>query len=264
MPRDPYHILVSELMLQQTQVSRVLPKFEHFVDRWPTITDLASAKLSEVIIEWQGLGYNRRAKHLLEASKLITSAGTFPRGKKELSALPGFGPYMVSALRVFAFGEQEPVLDVNVRRVQERTGLEPFAIPKDRADEWHQLLMDFGAMVCTAKAPKCDACPVSRICNANSLAKGKGFSTYADWLKTQPKVKKVSPKDLGKKFEETDRYFRGRVIEFLRSGEQPMEMVWKHVHEMHSLHDRARFGNVIESLVVDGMIQVRGNTVSLA
>jgi A/G-specific adenine glycosylase len=170
----------------------------------------------------------------------------------------------LARLRVFAFGAQEPVLDVNVKRVHERTGLEPFAIPKDQADEWHQLLMDFGAMVCTAKAPKCGICPVSRLCEANKIAQAKGFPTYASWVATQPKVKKQSKKDVGKKFEETDRYFRGRIIDFLREEERGMEAIWLYLNQTHSLQERVRFGRIIESLVVDGLIQVRGNTVSLA
>ncbi|MEP7166833.1 MAG: A/G-specific adenine glycosylase [Candidatus Woesebacteria bacterium] len=264
-PRNPYHILVSELMLQQTQVSRVLPKFTHFISKWPTIESLADAKLSEVIIEWQGLGYNRRAKHLLETAKIIVHdyQGLFPKDNKELQNLPGFGPYMVSAIRVFAFGMQEPVLDVNVRRIQERTGLEPFAFPQEKADEWHQALMDFGSNICTAKAPACSLCPVSRICQANKEAQRLGFETYAQWLATQPKVKKISKKDIGKKFEETDRYFRGRIIDFLREGSTSMQKVQDHILVTHKLSDRKRFGNIIESLVVDGLIIVEGSTVHL-
>lgn len=253
-------------MLQQTQVSRVLPKFEHFLSRWPTIQDLSNAKLSDVITEWKGLGYNRRAKHLLETAKIVTYTytGVFPTNKNDLLALPGFGPYMVSALRVFAFDEQEPVIDVNVKRIQERTGLESFSIPKGQADRWHQALMDFGATICTAKAPKCDICPVSRICEANKKAMAEGFETYACWLAVQPKVKKQSKKDAGKKFEETDRYFRGRVVDLLRNGELPMEAVWVHMHETHLLGDRVRFGRIIESLVIDGLLTVKGNSVCLA
>lgn len=277
--RDPYHILVSELMLQQTQVSRVIPKYLHFLARWPTIDALAKAKLAEVITEWQGLGYNRRAKHLLETAKLVVHeyGGTLPSDPIELRKLPGFGPYMVSALRVFAFGAEERVVDVNVVRVLSRveTGLSPVStkeihtiaeqmIPKNRADEWHQLLMDFGSLVCSAKSPSCESCPVSRICAANKAAQTMGATNFAAWLATQPKVKKSSPKDSGKKFEETDRYFRGRTIDFLRTGESPMESVWQHLHTHHHLADRVRFGRIIESLVIDGLIAIRGTTVSLA
>jgi A/G-specific adenine glycosylase len=263
--RNPYYVLVSEMMLQQTQVSRVLPKFAHFIDRWPTIQDFSRATLAQVLIEWQGLGYNRRAKHLLETAKIVVHeySGHFPTDAKDLKKLPGFGPYTVSALRVFAFGFQEPVIDVNVSRIQERTGLEPIGIPEGKADEWHQALMDFGASVCTAKSPHCTHCPVSRICRANRAAQAEGFETYAKWLAIQPKIKKSSRKDIGKKFEETDRYFRGRVIDFLREGEKSMTVVQDHIVSTHKLVDLKRFGQIIESLVTDGLIQIRGSTVSL-
>lgn len=266
-------------MLQQTQVVRVLPKFAHFIARWPTIDALSQAKLSDVLTEWQGLGYNRRAKHLLETAKIVTqtNTGVFPVTQKELLALPGFGPYMVSALRVFAFGTQDAVIDVNISRVLSRveTGLRPVStkeiqeiaeqnIPKNRADEWHQMLMDFGSLICKSKAPKCDKCPVARLCLANREAKVLGFSNFASWLSVQPKVKTQSKKDIGKKFEETDRYFRGRIIDLLRSGDQPMEHVWEHLSVVHVLDDRVRFGRLIEGLVVDGLIKIQGNSVSLA
>lgn len=264
-PRNPYHILVSELMLQQTQVSRVLPKFQHFIETWPTLESFSKASLSDVLIAWQGLGYNRRAKHLLETAKIITHTymGVFPQERDVLKNLPGFGPYMVSALRVFAFGFQEPVIDVNVKRIQDRTGLETFAIPAGKADEWHQALMDFGSSICTAKSPRCISCPVARLCRANKEAKALGFETYADWLATVPKIKKVSKKDIGKKFEETDRYFRGRVIDFLRGGEKSMMEVQDHILIAHRLSDLKRFGSIIESLVIDGLIKIEGNTVHL-
>lgn len=280
--RDPYKILVSELMLQQTQVTRVIPKFEKFIKRWPTIESLAQAKLSEVITAWRGLGYNRRAKYLLETAKLVTYSpgGKFPRETQSLKKLPGFGPYMVSAIRVFAFGEQDAVIDVNIARVftrvesgelrmenvrqKELRELAEQSIPKGKADEWHQALMDFGSSVCTARNPKCSSCPLSRICRANRLAETNGFPSFADWLVLQPKTRKVSKKDAGKKFEETDRYFRGRIIDFLRAGEKPMEEVSNHILSTHKLVDRKRFGSIVESLVIDGLICVRGNTASLA
>ncbi|HSW89427.1 MAG TPA: A/G-specific adenine glycosylase [Patescibacteria group bacterium] len=261
-PRDPYHILVSELMLQQTQVSRVLPKYKAFLSKWPTIESLSRAKLSEVLIAWQGLGYNRRAKYLLETAKILVGK-TFPSETKELQRLPGFGPYMVSAIRVFAFNFQEVVMDVNVKRVYGRLDIDPF-VPKGKADEWHQALMDFGALVCTARQPHCEACVLSKICSANSKAKVGGYQNFADFLIANPAKKKMSKKDVGKKFEETDRYFRGRIIDFLRQGESSMLLLQTHIVETHKLSDRKRFGTIIESLVIDGLICIRANKVYLA
>ncbi len=279
--RDPYRILVSELMLQQTQVTRVTPKLEGFLLKWPTIQALADAPLSDVLVEWKGLGYNRRAKHLLETAKIVVHSydGAFPSDLKTLSSLPGFGSYMISALRVFAFGKQEPVVDVNVARVigrvqalelQVRNPIDPQmrelaeqSIPNGKADVWHQALMDFGSSICTSRKPKCSVCPLSRICRANKLAKAQGFEDFSQWLDVQPKLKKESKKDKGKKFEETDRYFRGRIIDFLREGKRSMEELHTYIHNDHHLEDRKRFGSLIEQLVIDGLIVVRGNTVGL-
>lgn len=278
--RNPYYVLVAEMMLQQTQVSTVIPKYTNFLKQWPTIEALSKASLSEVIIAWKGLGYNRRAKHLLETSKIVMHAhdGTFPEDAMVLSSFPGLGPYMVQAIRVFAFGKQEEMIDVNVARVLsrvesralgERFGIAELrevakqSVPKGKADDWHQALMDFGATICTAKSPKCDQCPVSRICRANKQAKDQGFISYALWLSKQPKVKASSGKDAGKKFEETDRYFRGRIIDYLRDGEQSMVDLQDHILRIHKLENRVRFGAIIESLVTDGLVAVRENRISL-
>ncbi len=277
--RDPYKILVSELMLQQTQVSRVLPKFEYFISRWKSFQDLSQASLSDVLIAWKGLGYNRRAKHLLETAKIIiyTYKGTFPTDTKLLLALPGFGKYMTSALQVFALGMQTSVVDVNVSRVLSRVevGLQNISkkeideiaiqsVPPMKADAWHQALMDFGATICTANNPKCEQCPLHSLCRANREAQQLGYTNFSEWHKAQPKRMKASKKDRGKKFEETDRYFRGRIIDVLRDGEAPMESVWLHLNSEHKLSDKVRFASVIESLVIDGLIRIKGNKVRLA
>src|SRR6185312_15405877 len=119
--RDPYAILVSEVMLQQTQVERVIPRWQRWLERWPNVEALAAAKPAEVIVEWQGLGYNRRAVNLHRAARTV-SAGGWP---DDLTELPGVGPYTAAAVGNFSFGHDLLPVDVNVRRVQERTG-EPF------------------------------------------------------------------------------------------------------------------------------------------
>jgi A/G-specific adenine glycosylase len=151
--RDPYAILVSEVMLQQTQVSRVVPRYLEWVARWPTAESLAAAPLAQVIRAWQGLGYNRRAVNLHAAARYVAAEG-WP---EELTQLPGVGPYTAQAIRCFAFGE--PVLpeDTNVRRVRERTGAR-------FGPECAQALMDLGATVCLARVPRCDACPLAGDC----------------------------------------------------------------------------------------------------
>ena len=151
--RDPYAILVSEVMLQQTQVERVVPRYERWLGRWPSAAALAAASPGDVIVEWQGLGYNRRALALHRAACHIAASG-WPR---DLTALPGVGPYTAAALRNFAFGEDVLPQDVNVERVERRTG---GAFSGAAA----QALMDLGATICLARIPRCGTCPLASEC----------------------------------------------------------------------------------------------------
>jgi A/G-specific adenine glycosylase len=152
---DPYSILVSELMLQQTQVARVVPRYLAFLARWPTVEDLAAAAPADVIREWQGLGYNRRALCLHRAARQVAAAG-WP---DELTELPGVGQYTAAAIGRFAFGRPVLPVDVNVRRVLERSGLE-------FGPEQTEALMDLGATVCLARVPRCASCPLAPACPA--------------------------------------------------------------------------------------------------
>jgi A/G-specific adenine glycosylase len=151
--RDPYAILVSEVMLQQTQASRVAPRWLAWLERWPTAGALAAAPTGEVIREWQGLGYNRRALSLQRGARAVAEQG-WP---DDLTELPGVGPYTAAALACFAFGRPVLPVDVNVGRVQERTG--------ERFDHTcAQALMDLGATVCIARVPRCGECPLADLC----------------------------------------------------------------------------------------------------
>ncbi len=151
--RDPYAILVSEVMAQQTQVDRVVPRWERWLERWPTADALAAASPAEVITEWQGLGYNRRALNLHRAAQHIAARG-WP---DDLTELPGVGRYTADAVACFAFGRNVLPEDVNVRRVTDRTGstFSPTAA---------QALMDLGATVCLARIPRCGICPLAAGC----------------------------------------------------------------------------------------------------
>ena len=151
--RDPYAILVSEVMLQQTQAARVVPRFERWLERWPTVEALAAAPRADVIREWQGMGYNRRAVSLHEAAGRIAADG-WPA---DLTELPGVGPYTAAAVRNFAWGEAVLPVDTNVRRVQERTG-HAFSASCGQA------LMDLGARICVARVPRCGECPLAASC----------------------------------------------------------------------------------------------------
>jgi A/G-specific adenine glycosylase len=151
--RDPYAILVSEVMSQQTRVERVVPRWRRWLERWPTVEALAAAPAADVIREWQGLGYNRRAISLHRASRQVAAHG-WP---KDLTGLPGVGRYTADAVACFAFGRAVLPVDVNVRRVSERTdhAFSPAA---------GQALMDLGKTVCLARIPRCGACPLAAAC----------------------------------------------------------------------------------------------------
>lgn len=156
--RDPYAILVSEVMLQQTQVERVVPRYRAWLERWPTVESLAAAAPADVIRKWQGLGYNRRALNLHRAAQRVTAEG-WPA---DLTTLAGVGPYTAAAIRCFAFGEDVLPADVNVNRVQRRTG-QAFTSASAQA------LMDLGATVCLARVPRCVQCPLATHCPSRGM-----------------------------------------------------------------------------------------------
>ena len=162
---DPYAILVSEVMLQQTQVVRVVPRYEEWLARWPTVEALAAASPADVIQAWSGLGYNRRAVNLHRCAQAVVARGGFPRGPEELRKLPGIGPYTAAAIACFAFGAQIAAPDTNALRVLERAfpGVD-VAIPEGRAYEWNQALFDLGREVCIARKPRCGVCPLESGC----------------------------------------------------------------------------------------------------
>jgi A/G-specific adenine glycosylase len=156
--RDPYAILVSEVMLQQTQVARVIPRYLAWLERWPTVEALAAASGGDVIRAWQGLGYNRRALALHRAARRVATGG-WPA---DLTELEGVGAYTAAAIRHFAFREPVLPVDVNVARVLRRTGV-------DFSPEAAQALMDLGATVCLARVPRCDACPLAAACPSRGV-----------------------------------------------------------------------------------------------
>jgi len=184
---DPYRVLVSEVMLQQTQVARVVPTFGEFLRRFPTLSALAAAPLGEVLRAWSGLGYNRRASNLSETARRIIRdhGGRVPAAPEALRMLPGVGPYTAAAVASIAFGLPVPALDTNLARVvaRVRLGTEAHEVQRawvrDAAAEWidqedpgswNQALMDLGREVCKP-TPRCEACPLSRSCTFRTLAR---------------------------------------------------------------------------------------------
>ena len=213
--RDPWAILVSEVMLQQTQAARVVPYYERFLARFPDPAACAAAPASSILRAWSGLGYNRRALALHRAAGVVAREG-WP---DDLSSLPGVGPYTAAAVASFAFGASVLAVDVNVRRVLSRRGLE-IAEP---SPQLNQALMELGATVCTARAPRCDVCPLAEGCGGPDATAPRG--------RARPR------------FEDTDRFVRGRVVAALAEGS--------------SLPDVApeRLERALEGLERDGLIE---------
>ena len=181
--RDPYRVWLSEVMLQQTQVSAVIPYYERFLRRFPTVEDLAAASEDDVLQLWSGLGYYARGRNLHAAAKTVVSMGFFPKKAEDIEALPGVGKSTAAAIAAFAFGERAAILDGNVKRVLARYfGIEGWPgekavetalweranrlLPKSDIETYTQALMDLGATVCTRTAPRCEACPVRAGCTA--------------------------------------------------------------------------------------------------
>jgi A/G-specific adenine glycosylase len=174
--RDPYHILVSEIMLQQTRVASVIPYYQRFLTRFPTPAALARARETTVLRAWAGLGYYSRARNLQAAAKQIAKHG-FPASYNDALALPGIGPYTAAAVMSIAFGQPHAAVDGNVRRVLSRllashTAAQPEAdslLDRERPGDFNQAMMELGATVCLPRTPNCEACPVSRHCKARRL-----------------------------------------------------------------------------------------------
>jgi A/G-specific adenine glycosylase len=219
--RDPYAILVSEVMLQQTQVDRVLPYYIRFLERFPTVEDLAAAPTSDVIRIWSGLGYNRRAVNLQCAARTVVNelGGSFPNDPADLRKLPGIGAYTAGAIAAFAHERDVAFLDTNMRRVISRvifgseSAREPDAIeaattllPPGHGWTWNQALIEFGALHCTARRPACIICPLRDECVSYptmQVALQRKSSRLSN-AKTEP-------------FESTTRFYRGRIVEALRA-----------------------------------------------
>ena len=251
----PWGVLVSEFMLQQTPVDRVLPVWTPWMERWPTPADLASAPMADALRAWGRLGYPRRAQRLHQSAVAITERhdGEVPADLSALRQLPGIGDYTAAAILAFAFGRRSIVLDTNVRRVLFRTlvGAEQApshitAAERQRADalwptahrrsaRWSAAVMEFGALVCTARRPACDACPVRQAC-----------AWTAAGQPASPETRRRQPEYAG-----SDRQARGRILAVLRESADPLpesaiEAVWP---------DAAQRGRALAGLVADGLVR---------
>src|SRR5215211_2316491 len=222
--RDPYQVLVSEVMLQQTQVDRVIPYFERWIEQFPTVAALAVAPTSDVIRIWSGLGYNRRAIYLQKTAKAVVEehGGVFPATPEELTQLPGIGPYTAGAIAAFAFERDVAFIDTNMRRVIHRlfygvdvpervasdrviVGLAAELVPPGGGWTWNQALIEFGALQCTQRRPACVICPLQAVCCAFPAIQ----SAIAE-LPVGVRLKKEAA------YSGSNRFYRGRVLAALR------------------------------------------------
>lgn len=257
--RDPdagaWAVLVSEIMLQQTQVSRVLPVYRTWLERWPTPTALAADSVGDAVRAWGRLGYPRRAIRLHQAASAITRrhGGVVPSDLESLRALPGIGDYTAAAVATFAYQGRHPVLDTNVRRVLTRA-IEGAALPgpsvrvAERATarqllpddptvaaRWSVAVMELGALVCTARGPRCDACPIAERCRWRS----SGYPAYD------------GPRRPTQSYDGTDRQCRGALLAVLRAatgpvGRRDLEAAWEQAPQ----RERA-----LDGLVADGLVE---------
>lgn len=226
---NPYHVLISEIMLQQTQVDRVIPKYLAFLERFPTLESLALASTAEVLRAWQGLGYNRRALHLQRLARVVMErhGGHLPPTARELQGLPGIGRYTAHAVACFAFGAQVPVVDTNVRRVLSgfagrdlsEAGAWKLAgalLPQGRAAEWNQALMDYGALIYKARPTRSGTPAVP--------------------------------------FTHSNRFWRGRIIDVLRQHDAvTMPVLLQELPQDHQ--DRDRIRGLVRVLHEEGMVR---------
>ena len=253
---DPWGVLVSEIMLQQTPVKRVLPVYEEWMKRWPTPSDLASATKSEVIVAWGRLGYPRRALRLHQCAQVISEnhGGEVPNTVIELRSLPGIGEYTAAAIVAFAFHQPSLVLDVNIRRFFCRVidGIEipkpsitkaerldrAALIPTSEANVWAAATMELGALICTSQKPQCHICPVADLCRWKSL----GFPESL-------MVKKVQA------WHGTDRQCRGVIVQALRESKSLSTEDISKLWQVPSQIEKA-----IETLLKDGLIAEHGKS----
>ena len=273
--KDPYSILVSEVMLQQTQVSRVIEKYNEFLDRFPTLTQLAEASTADVIRAWASLGFNIRARRLhgLAIEVVHHHGGALPDNIEDLRRLPGLGPYTAAAVANFAFDIPVPVIDTNIERVLNRIGFGPIAaskhevealtqswMPGKDASTWHQGIMDVGSLVCKVAKPLCKLCPFEGYCKAAPFIYGE-----------DPQVLPQDARPIRVKqsvFKGSTRFYRGRIVKSLRSipPETSIEYVELAVGMFDTFNvdeDLQWFQGLLAGLEKDGLIRLEGTQVTL-
>ena len=254
--RDPWAVLVSEVMLQQTQVARVVPRWTSFLERFPSPEACAEASLGEVLREWQGLGYPRRAKNLHATAGLVSAAGGFPTDLDGLLGLPGVGAYTARAVMAFAFEADAAVVDTNIARVYARVAGERLtpkrvqamadeACPSGDAWVWNQCLMDLGAILCRPTNPGCDRCPLAAHC----AWRGEG---------ADPALGSSGVSGRQARFEGSERQARGRLMRALSVAPIRCSEVAGVMQRDAEVTER-----LVEALVAEGLCCVEDGVVRL-
>lgn len=274
--RDPYRIMVSEIMLQQTQVDRVIPKYLAFLELFPSLDALAVAPTAEVIRAWAGLGYNRRAVNMQRAARAVLEAysGQFPRDMAELLKLPGIGPYTAGAIACFAFEQDVAFIDTNIRRVVQRLFVGPEesgaagearllaiardAVPTGQGWAWNQTIMELGALICTAAAPSCWRCPVQAHCRAYAARRAADEQLFSGESAPMPqRVRRVAERRESA-YSGSNRFYRGRAIEALRQlapGEAlPLVALGRQLKDSFSEDDMPWLRTLVDALARDGLL----------
>ncbi len=264
---NPYRILLSEIMLQQTQVNRVILFYKAWLKKFPTFSALAKAKQSDVLRQWSGLGYNNRAIRFHQIAKIVVEQhnNTLPKTAEELHKLPGIGKYTTHAILCFAFEQQVPVVDVNIRRVLTRLLWKTHSysemklekeiwkiaeqiLPNYSASIWNQALMDIGATICTARMPKCAECFLQKNC-------ASAFSISSE--KKSLKKKEPSYKNIPR------RIYRGRVLKILHTKKSTPKKIAEQLWSEATVEDIQWIEEVLQKLQNDGLIEKRKNVFSI-
>ena len=260
---DPWAILVSEVMAQQTQAARAADAWERFMARWPTPAALAATSPADVVREWRGLGYNRRAIALHRCAQVVVAehGGRLPSDLEGLRQLPGVGPYTARAVAAVGFGRRVGAVDTNVRRVLGRAffgtrtpdaaGLQALAdelVPAWNPGGWTHALMDVGATLCRIRDPRCDSCPLRPWClTAAALARGEAIEPP---LRTAPASRRAEPG-----FRSTSRWLRGRILDALRDAP---DGGWVTLATPIGSHPTATISLALDALARDGLLELNG------
>lgn len=269
--RDPYAILVSEMMFQQTQVDRVVPRWQLWLKQFPTLQALAEAPRAEVIRAWSGLGYNLRAVRLHDMARqcVLRHGGSLPCSMGALLELKGLGRYTAGAVACFGFGEQVSVVDTNVRRVLsrvflgDRSGqaspsiaqqLADATLPKGLASEWNQALMDLGATICTAAAPACVECPLATACQAAG-----SMSSWPDERRRRLEEARADYRaQATRAASESSRLLRGAIVKALSESEArcglELSALRERIAAWGHAPDEGRLRRAMEQLARDGLL----------